>query len=145
MSQEQTKKYILNIVTGVMVFGVVVSGYFVFRGKQAVTPSVGTTPTNEASLAGSAAETITIGADIEHTVNDIQELKNSIESSVTVFNLPAFKNLRDFSTTIPSEPVGRKNPFLPTDWSLKIKAVQDASRKQGGSTQSYSAGSLFSK
>ena len=128
-----------------MVFGVVVSGYLVFRGKQVATPPVGTTPANEASLAGSAAETITIGAEMAHTVNDIQELKNSIESSVTVFNLPAFKNLQDFSTTIPPEPVGRKNPFLPTDWSLKIKAVQDASSKQGGSTQSYSTGSLFSK
>lgn len=129
-----------------MVFGVVVSGYLVFRGKQGAAPSVGVTPsTNDISVSGTAEDTITIGAEMAHTVSDIQELKNSIESSVTVFNLPAFKNLRDFSTTIPIEPVGRKNPFLPTDWSLKIKAVQDASSKQVGSTQSYSTGSLFSK
>ncbi len=37
----------------------------------------------------------------------------AVTLSGTIFQDPAFTNLRDFGTTIVAEPVGRENPFAP--------------------------------
>ena len=42
----------------------------------------------------------------------------------TIFNDPAFRALRDYSTQIISEPVGRVNPFAPL--SARANATQDS-------------------
>lgn len=130
MLQEQTKNLTINIVTGVIVVGVIVAGYFVFRGKQDVVSGsvVAISPTD------SATQTVAIGLEIARTVRDLKDLKTSVESSATVFNMTAFKNLKDFSVEVISENVGtssvRSNPFVPTDWKLKEKALEDTANKQ---------------
>lgn len=141
MPLEQTKSLLINIMTGAVIVGVIVAGYFVFRGGQTVTPSSVATP----SAVDSAAETVAIGAEIARTVSDLQDLKSSVADSIAVFSTPAFKNLQDFSSSIPSQPVGRPNPFIPTDWKLKLKALQDAANKQGGQTTSTQTVSIPSQ
>lgn len=44
----------------------------------------------------------------------LQELR-SVRIDTQVFSDPAFASLRDFSSPIISEPVGRENPFAPID------------------------------
>lgn len=51
---------------------------------------------------------------------------NSIKLDPTFFTDPAFLSLNDFSTTIPSQNTGRRNPFAP---------VQGSSVRTSGSTQ----------
>jgi hypothetical protein len=120
MQQDQIKTLIVNILTVAIVVGAVVVGYFVFT-KQAAPVGGDTT-----SVAQIAAETASIGAEIDNTVRDLQDLKNAVESSRIVFELPEFKNLENFSVSIPSESIGRVNPFVPTAWKLKMKAVEEA-------------------
>jgi len=45
-------------------------------------------------------------------VNNLLELR-SIKLEGQIFSDPAFARLRDFSTAIVSEPIGRRNPFAP--------------------------------
>ena len=47
---------------------------------------------------------------------DVVDLSNSIQSATldkTLFTIPAYRALQDFSTDIASQPIGRKNPFSP--------------------------------
>jgi len=48
-----------------------------------------------------------IGANIVKTYADLQ----SVEFDTKLFTAPAYTNLTDFSTPIPSQTVGRTNPF----------------------------------
>lgn len=139
MPQEQTKNLLINIATGAIIVGVIIAGYLVFKGKQTVVSvvSVAALPME------SAEQTVIIGTEIEHTVRDLQDLKASVENSVAVFSMPAFKNLQDFSIEVPPEAVGptsgRTNPFIPTEWKLREKAMEEASSKQASQ-----GGSIFS-
>ena len=55
---------------------------------------------------------------------------NAIKLDTSVFSDPAFLSLKDISTVIPKEPIGRDNPFLPIPGS----AVQtDDTTSDGGS------------
>lgn len=48
-----------------------------------------------------------IGANIVKTYAELQ----SVEFDTKLFTAPAYTNLTDFSAPIPSQPVGRTNPF----------------------------------
>lgn len=126
MSQEQIKNLLVNIATGAIVVGIIFAGYFVFKSKQPVVVSDGVNISPETN----AAETVVIGVEIARTVMGLQDLKNSVESSATVFGMPAFKNLQDFSVAVPPEAIGRIDPFVPTDWKIRAKALEEAIKKQ---------------
>lgn len=134
MSQEQTKNLLINIVTVLVIVGILVEGYFVFKGKQVVGPG----ETAVAPSAENATEIVVIGSEIARTVTDLQDLKRSVEGSATVFSMPEFKNLQDFSTSIPSEVVGRTNPFITTDWKLKTMALEEAVKGGASATSATS-------
>lgn len=124
MKQEQTKAVVVNILTAVVLMGVLVAGYFVFMKKEI--PVVDSVASTVAEVAKIAEETALIGTEIDFTVRDLGELASAVASSNVIFDLPAFKNLRDFSVSIPTETVGRTNPFTPTEWKLKLKAIEDS-------------------
>ncbi len=47
---------------------------------------------------------------------DVVDLSNSIKTATlnnSLFSIPAYKALQDFSTEIMSQPMGRTNPFSP--------------------------------
>jgi len=143
MKQEQIKKILINVATGLVVVGVFVAGYFVFRGDQeVVVPSSETVMT---ATVDSAAETVIIGAEIARMVKGLQALKSSVEESATVFRMPAFKNLEDFSVTVNPEPVGRTDPFVLPDWKIQAKLLEEATKKQAGQSGSIPTGSVVSQ
>lgn len=118
MKKEQTKSLILNIITGSVVVGLFVTGYFVFVKKE---PVVDTTV---ASVVDIAQQTTVIVSQIDSTIKELGELESAVESSTAIFEDAAFKNLQDYSVKIPEETIGRDNPFVPTAWKVKLKALE---------------------
>lgn len=132
MQQEQIKKIIVNGLAILVIVGVVVTGYSSFTGGK--TENI-TTP--EVSAVGQVAdETRLIGAEIDRTVRELRGLDSALESSVAIFDLPAFMNLQDFSVSISEEPVGRDNPFIPTLWKTQMKALEGSEQKSSASPRS---------
>ncbi|MFZ2303780.1 MAG: hypothetical protein WAV98_03275 [Minisyncoccia bacterium] len=123
MQQEQIKTLLVNIFTGIVVTGVIVVGYFVFVKKNTVVIE------NIASVAVIAEETASIGVEIDATVRDLKDLSRAVASSKVIFDLPAFKNLQNFSIAVPTEAIGRTNPFVPTIWKLKMKTTEEVADK----------------
>lgn len=125
MKQEQIKTLLVNIITGAVVVAVLVVGYFVFtKDKLAVldeAPSMSTETVAET--------TALIGTKIEGAVTGLKKLHIAVEEAATVFDMVAFKNLTDFSVGIPNQKVGRENPFVPTEWKLRMNALKDAMKK----------------
>lgn len=120
MKQEQTKTLLVNIFTGVVVIGVFVAGYIVFIKKDSTESGVKT-------VSRIAEQTSTVGAEIDNTMKDLRELSDAVARSNVFFGLPEFTNLENFSVKVPSEKIGRKNPFLPTPWKIKIKDLETTS------------------
>lgn len=128
----------MNILTAVVVIGVLTAGYFVFINKQTPVANVDT------SVAQIAEETASIGTEIDSTVRDLKDLERAVASSKVIFDLPAFQNLQDFSVAVPTEAVGRTNPFVPTAWKLKMKALEAADAKRAGTSGATSQSSTQS-
>ncbi len=136
MQQEQIKTLLVNITTGVIVIGVFVAGYIVFIKKDtAVTGSV-------TSVARIAERTMSIGTGIDYTVRDLRDLTRAVSSSTVIFDLPEFQNLENFSVEIPTETVGRDNPFVPTVWKIKMRALEEAVGKRVVSQSSQQSASV---
>lgn len=135
MQQEQIKKIIVNGLAVLVIVGVVVTGYRSFTGGKTED-----TTTPDMSVVGQVAEeTRLIGAEIDRTVSELRGLDNALESSVAIFDLPAFTNLQDFSVPISGEPVGRDNPFVPTLWKLQMKPLKDVSQKSDTSSETQAS------
>lgn len=126
MQKEQIKTILVNIVIAAVVLGVVVAGYFVFRGKTTAVPGTGAE-----STVTTAESTATIGAEIARIVAILKTLNTSVEDSTAIFRLAEFRSLEDFSVKVPTEPVGvREDPFVPTGWKLNyIKIINEVSGK----------------
>ncbi|MFA5996933.1 MAG: hypothetical protein WC791_00415 [Candidatus Paceibacterota bacterium] len=118
MKSEQTKTLIVNILTACVVIGVIVAAYSVFVKNEI--PVVSSISSSASSVAQIAEETALMGAQIDTTVGNLNDLAKAVANSNVVFELPAFKNLRDFSVVIPEESVGRANPFVPTVWKINM-------------------------
>lgn len=117
MKKDQINKILINIVTVALGLGVIIFGYFSFVNKgNVVTDSV-------AVVADIAVQTTSIGADIDNTVRTLNDLSRAVALSTEIFELPTFKSLQNFTVSIPPEKEGRNNPFTPTEWKLKMKAL----------------------
>lgn len=127
MQQEKIKNLLVNVITGAVVVGLIYAAYFVFT-KSSSGPA-DTTVAPELSVAKIAEETAIVGVEIDRTVSSLKDLKRTVANSKVIFDLPAFQNLQDFSVAIPEEPLGRPNPFVPTEWKLKMKALEEAASK----------------
>lgn len=126
MPQEQIKTLLVNIFTAVIIVGVFVAGYFVFIKKDGVVTGA---VTSVSTVARVAEETATIGVEIDSTVRDLKDLSRAVASSTIIFELPEFRNLENFSVTIPTETIGRDNPFVPTIWKLRMKELEESAKK----------------
>lgn len=127
MENEQKKSNIANIVTGIVITSAIVAGYYIF-----INPSQ--SPLGAPGLGSEAAsDTALMGTRIESTVRDLSDLRSAVSDSIIIFKTPAFQNLQNFTAEVPSEPVGRANPFVPTDWKLQMSASANAST---GNTES---------
>ena len=118
MKDNKAKTLLINLATAGVLVGVVVTGYFVFFKKDAVTPS------NINATVETAAQAIAVGVEIDRTIRELSDLKKAIADSVAIFDMQAFRNLMNLSVSIPSQNVGRTNPFVPTDWKIKLEALQ---------------------
>ena len=116
MQKEQSKKLFMDILTGLVIAGVFVVGYFAFR-KSDVAVSDIVAPATE-----TADQVLSAGAQVSETIKNLKDLKSSVEKSSAVFATPAFTSLQDFTVEIPAEAVGRANPFIPTAWKLSQKS-----------------------
>lgn len=134
MQQEQIKKIIINGLAILVIVGVVVTGYQSFTGGN--TENIA--PSDTSAVGQVAEETRLIGAEIDRTVSELRGLGSALESSVAIFDLPAFTNLQDFSVSISEEPVGRDNPFVPTLWKARMKALEGLEQKSNASPRSIS-------
>ncbi len=129
MNQEQIKTLLVNIVTGGVIVAVLVVGYSVFVKKDSVVSE----DSGVQSAETDARTTALVGIEIARTMRVLEDLTISVKDSMAVFDDFAFENLTDFSAEIPKESVGRGNPFLPTEWKIKLKALEEAASK--GSTK----------
>lgn len=114
MKPSPTKTLIMNIGTGIIVTGVLVLGYWILVRKQGSVISEGVTTANVAE------QTIVEGTDLARTIKDLSDLNSAVLASVGIFKMQSFRALKDFSVAIPEEPVGRGNPFVPTEWKIKL-------------------------
>lgn len=135
MIEQQRKALVMNIITIAVVGSLLAAGYFVFVKKDTITPT-GSTATVE-----TAAETIAIGFEIDRTVRDLGDLKKAVADSVAIFDMQAFKDLTNFSVEVSPEKIGRVNPFVPTEWKLRMQSLEESSKK--GGTQNASATSAI--
>ena len=89
-----------------------------------------------ASSAEDVVRTVVVAEEVSRTIRDLQTLKTSVAESVALFGTPAFKDLEDFSQVVSEEPIGRSNPFTPTEWKIKKEAENEAIKKasKGGSS-----------
>lgn len=118
--------------TVAVVAGFLYAGYTVFLKSNE--PSSTAVP--ELSVAKIAEETAVVGVEIDRTVRNLKDLEHAVASSKLIFDLPAFQNLQDFSVAIPEESLGRTNPFVPTAWKLKMKALEEVVSKPAPSSSS---------
>lgn len=132
----ETKSFVMNITTGVLVVALLGTGYFVFL-KTGTTPAPSATPSSSVALV--AQQTSSIGADIENTVQSLKNLSQAVENATVIFDLPSFKNLQDFSVPVPTDTIGRDNPFVPSDWKIKLKAAEDKANSTTGASSSQSS------
>ncbi|MFZ2049288.1 MAG: hypothetical protein WAV25_03275 [Minisyncoccia bacterium] len=66
---------------------------------------------------------------------DVVDLSNSIKTATldsSLFSIPTYKALQDFSTEITSQPIGRVNPFSPigSESSQTVTPTQTTSTKK---------------
>lgn len=90
-----------TIVTIIVVFIVILLTYFYFEGGS----STGTGSLLESSGNGAGS----VGSSELSLLNQIQSLRIDTE----LFKDPVYRSLQDYSVDIPSENVGRPNPFAP--------------------------------
>jgi hypothetical protein len=79
------------------------------------------------SGSSSLLQTQSAGADVGSAELDLLNQIRSLSIDSTFFSDPAFQSLQDYSVTIPTENVGRPNPFAP----LPGAAVIPVSNKTG--------------
>ena len=138
MKKDQINKILINIVTVGLGLGVIVFGYFSFISKDSVVKD------SVAVVADIAVQTTSIGADIDNTVRVLNDLSRAVALSTAIFELPTFKSLQNFTVPVSAEPVGRLNPFVPTEWKLKMRALEESSKSVIVAPQAISPAPLVS-
>lgn len=120
-----SKKTIIIAVVAV----VLVIVYFYFQGSPSNVSSSGSL------LSGAAVSGSDVGSSELALLNQIQSLR--IDTSV--FSDPAFQSLQDYSVAIPTENVGRPNPFAPLS-GMSTTTANTASTPLSSVTNSLTPG-----
>ena len=134
MREDKTKSIIVNIVTALMIAGVLGVGYWVFFKKDS-----GVAQDITALSSDTAVEVVDIGSEVDRTVSDLEALKEAVATSKAIFTTSSFKDLQNFSVTVPSESIRRENPFIPTAWKIRMQALETAISKGGQSSAATQA------
>lgn len=130
MKSQQTKKLAINIATLAVIIVVIGAGYLAFK-KDALPEVV-----QQAAVVDTAAQTTTImGIEVSRTVRGLNDLNSSVASAATILSTPSFRRFKDFSRTVPAEPVGRENPFSATEWKAKINALEGQAQKKAAQSK----------
>ncbi len=125
MNPQKTKIPVKNIAIGSVLIGVLIITYFVFKKVTQVNTS-----SDGAVVVDSVQTADVVEAKVIRTVRELNDLKSAVEINAAVFSSTAFRVLEDFSVVVPTELVGRENPFVITEWRIKIKAFEDAASKK---------------
>ncbi len=110
MSLISQHKLIAVIIVIVLLGG----GWYALSGNSAPAPTLTTTQAAGSSPANS------------NLVSTLLALR-SVKLDASIFSDPAFMSLKDFSTQIVPEPVGRPNPFAPLSTSASASATSTQS------------------
>lgn len=100
----------LPIAIGIILVIAAVGYYFYSNSNPPVNPDSSLT-----STPGSGTET---GSSVGSNVLSLLAEIKGLNIDTTFFQTPVYESLTDFSVTIPSEPVGKSNPFLPLPGSV---------------------------
>ncbi|MEK7185649.1 MAG: hypothetical protein AAB726_03435 [Patescibacteria group bacterium] len=92
----------IALIVGLVV--VAVAGYFTFTRSPAPDAAVSTT-SGESSVAAAA-----VGQELVIELNRLKALRNI---NTEILSEPAFESLVDYTQPIPTQPLGRLNPFAP--------------------------------
>lgn len=138
---KKTTSIFVNIITGVLLIGILALGYFTFFNTN--TPVAPDIATGDATLALPADEIVATSLQVSETAEKLSMLSRSVASSTEILNTQAFQSLTDFSTVVPEEPVGREFPFSKTSWRLTLEAAEKAALAKLAATQT-SASSVIS-
>lgn len=123
MQSPQIKKITINIITGAIIVGTFVIGYWVFFLDGSEEKEIPADATR-------VSQVIMVGVEIERTLRELGDLERSIKSSKDIFDIPVFKGLEDFSVQVPTENIGRENPFTRTTWKISQEAQTAKSNAQ---------------
>lgn len=104
---------LITVLVVIVVLGV---GWYALSGSSSGTPALTTTPVADNSPAD------------QNLVSTLLALR-SVTLDGTIFSDPAFMSLKDFSTQIVPEPVGRSDPFAPLPTSAAASATSTQSAK----------------
>ena len=139
MKKQTTQSMMVNIATGVLVLALIGFGYITFvKTPDTQTSGVGT-PDATTTLSDTATRALSTSLQVAQTVKDLSNLSQSVESSSVIFNLPAFRSLKDFSVSIASEQIGRDYPFTKTAWRLKFEELERAAEKKASQQTSFAS------
>ncbi len=123
MNSQKTEALIKNIVVGSIIVGVLIAAYFLFVKDTPVD-----TLSGEAVAVDSVSTADVVQAKVTRTVSELKDLKSALASAIAIFTTPVFGSLENFSVSVPAEQVGRVNPFVITEWKIKIKALEEQAR-----------------
>lgn len=130
MNEKNTKALVVNVITVVVVFGMLGVGYVVFFKKEGVVTEV-------ATIQEAALETVAIHAEIKGVREDLESLNDAVGKAKEFFANAAFQDLVDRSTNIPHEAVSRDNPFIVPKWKTDLERSRSATHGgQGASVSS---------
>ncbi len=94
-----------TIIIGVIIVVVLAGGwYFYGRGGSSASTSQLVSSSSDVNPA-----TGVVGANVLDVLNSV----SSINIDTSFFSTPAYQSLVDYSIAVPSQPVGRANPFAP--------------------------------
>jgi hypothetical protein len=80
-------------------------GYYFYSTSNAPVSSDSSLTLTTSSTGGGGP----VGSDVLSLLSEI----NGLNIDTSFFQTPVYESLTDFSVTIPSEPVGKSNPFMP--------------------------------
>lgn len=125
MQKPSSSKTYLIVIAVIIVIGI--AYYFYSSGNKTAKEAVSTGGVNSLSTVGvdgttNAAAGAEVGADVLTLLNKI----NSLRIDASIFASPSYQSLVDFSVEIPTENVGRPNPFAPLPGSVGAQS-KDAS------------------
>lgn len=111
-----------KLVVGLVVAVVAGVGAYLYFGTGSTAPNDSLQTSGSGNPPDDAMTSETEEVDTDLILAQLTRLKN-IKIDTDVFDSDAFLSLRDISVTISDQPVGRENPFIPSDFTQQGSSV----------------------